>query len=67
MFKHQKTFTHFHNNMRAGQSQLTLKVIGGIVGIVGITQNEKALDKFFIIAPELSKLLLEFAAEYVRQ
>ena len=39
----------------------TLKVIGGIVGI---TQNEKALDKFLLIAPELSKLLHEFAAEY---
>ena len=39
----------------------TLKVIGGIVGI---TQNEKALDKFFLIAPELSKLLHEFATEY---
>ena len=35
-----------------------------IGGIVGITQNEKALDKFFLIAPELSKLLHEFAAEY---
>ena len=31
-----------------------LKVIGGIVGI---TQNEKALDKFFLIAPEMSNLL----------
>ena len=50
MFKHQNTFTRFHNNMRTGQSQLTLTVIGGIVGIVGITQNEKSLDKFFIIA-----------------
>ena len=30
-------------------------------------ENEKALDKFFIIAPELSKSLHEFAAEYVRQ
>ena len=29
--------------------------------IVGITQNEKALDKFFFIAPEMSKLLDEFA------
>ena len=47
--------------MRAGQSPPTLKVIGGIVGI---SQNEKALDKFFLIAPELSKFLYEFAAEY---
>jgi len=36
-------------------------VIGGIVGII---QNEKAPDKFFLIAPELSKLLQEFATEY---
>ena len=35
-----------------------------IGGIVGITQNEKALDKFFLIAPELYKLLHEFAAKY---
>ena len=35
----------------------TLKVIGGIVGI---TQNERALDKFFLIAPVLSKTLDEF-------
>ena len=32
--------------------------------IVGITQNEKALDKCFLIAPELSKLLHDLAAEY---
>ena len=30
------------------QGNRTLKVIGGIVGI---TQNEKALDKFFLVAP----------------
>ena len=30
------------------QENRTLKVIGGIVGI---TQNEKALDKFVLIAP----------------
>ena len=49
--------------MRTGKKSKnrTLKVIGGIVGIA---QNEKALDKFFLIAPELSKLLHEFAAEY---
>ena len=29
-----------------------------------MTHNEKALDKFFLIAPELSKLLHEYAAEY---
>ena len=46
-----------------GQSPLTLKVIGGIIGI---TQHEKVLDNFFITAPELYKLLYEFAAEYVR-
>ena len=32
--------------------------------IVEITQNEKAFDEFILIAPELSKLLREFAAEY---
>ena len=54
--------------MRTGQCPLTQKVIGGrIVGTVGIIQHEKALDKFFIIAPELSKLPHEFAAEYARQ
>ena len=43
------------------QENRTLKVIGGIVRI---TQNENALANFFLIAPELSKLLHEFAAEY---
>ena len=40
------------------QENRTLKVIGGIVGI---TQNEKALDKFFLVAPELSNLLHAFS------
>ena len=44
------------------QETRTLSVIGGIIGI---THNEKALDKFFlVIAQELSKLLHEFAAAY---
>ena len=34
-----------------------LKVTGGIVGI---TQNEKALDRYFLIAPEVAKLVDEF-------
>ena len=42
------------------QENHSLKVI---VGIVGITQNKKALDKFFLIAPKLSKCLQEFAIE----
>ena len=64
MSKHQNTFTRFRNHMRTGQSPLPLKVIGGIVGI---TQNEKVLDNFFVMAPELSMSLHECAAEYVRQ
>ena len=32
------------------QENRKLRVIGGIVGI---TQNEKSLDKYFLIAPEL--------------
>ena len=63
-FKHKHTFTRFRHHMRKGQSPLTQNVIGGIVGI---TQHENTLDKFFIIAPELSKLQHEFATEYVRQ
>ena len=43
------------------QENRTLKVIGGIVGI---TQNDKALDRFFLIAPELSKLLSQFSEQY---
>jgi hypothetical protein len=43
------------------QENRSLKVIGGIVGI---TQNEKSLDKYFLIAPELSKLLHEFEKAY---
>ena len=43
------------------QENRTLNVIGGIVGI---TQNEEAFGKFFLVAPELSKLVNEFPAEY---
>ena len=54
-------FTSIAPDQGIEQENRTLNVIGGIVGI---TQNEKALDKFFLVAPELSKLLHEFAAEY---
>ena len=43
------------------QENRTLKVIGGILGI---TQNERALDKFFLIATGLSKTMHEFENEY---
>ena len=43
------------------QENRELKVIGGIVGI---TQNEKSLDKYFLIAPELSNIQQEFEREY---
>jgi len=39
------------------QENCELKVIGGIVGI---TQNEKSLDKYLLIAPEVSNLQHEF-------
>ncbi len=55
-------FTSIAPDQGIEQETRTLYVIGGIVGI---TQNEKALDKFFlVITQELSKLLHEFAAEY---
>ncbi|CAL4114864.1 unnamed protein product [Meganyctiphanes norvegica] len=43
------------------QENCELKVIGGIVGI---TQNEKSLDKYFFIAPELLNLQHEFEETY---
>ena len=43
------------------QENRELKVVGGIVGI---TQNEKSLDKYFLIAPELSNLQREFENTY---
>lgn len=43
------------------QENRALKVIGEMTGI---TQNEKALEKYFLIASELSKYLTEFAAIY---
>ena len=43
------------------QENRELKVIGDIVGI---TQNEKSLDKYFLIAPELSNLQHEFEKKY---
>ena len=39
------------------QENRTMKVIGGITGI---TQKEAALDKCFLIAPELARLVNEF-------
>lgn len=39
------------------QENRTMKVIGGITGI---TQKEATLDKFFLIAPELARLVNEF-------
>lgn len=44
-----------------GTEQENHAVIGGIIGI---TQNEKALDKYFLTAPELSKYLHDFVAIY---
>ena len=43
------------------QENRGLKVVGGIVGI---TQNEKSLDKYFLIAPELSNIQHEFEKTY---
>ena len=54
-------FTPMTPDQGIEQENRTLKVIGGIVRI---TQSEKALANYFIIAPELSKLLHELAAEY---
>ena len=55
-------FTSIAPDQGIEQENRTLYVIAGIVGII---QNEKALDKFFlVIAQELSKLLHEFAAGY---
>jgi len=51
-------FTSIASDHGIEQENRKLKVIGGIFGI---TQNDKALDKFFLIAPELSKALHELA------
>ena len=58
----QDTYCMYNSRSRDRARNRTLKVIGGIVGI---SQNEKALDKsFLVIAQELSKLLHAFAEEY---
>ena len=54
-------FTSMTPDQGIEQENRTLEVIGGIVRI---TQNEKTLANLFLIAPELSKLLHELAAEY---
>lgn len=54
-------FTSIAPDHGTGQENRALRVIGRIIGI---TQNEKALDKYFLIAPELSKFLHDFAAIY---
>ena len=43
------------------QENRELKVMGGIVGI---TQKEQSLDKYFLIAPELSKIQQQFEEMY---
>ena len=45
------------------QENRELKVMGGIVGI---TQNEKSLDKYFLISPELSKIKQQFEEKYCK-
>lgn len=40
------------------------KVLKSVGGIVGITQKETALDRFFVIAPELSRLCVEFNQQF---
>ena len=56
-------FTSIAPDLAIEQENRTLKVTGGILGI---TQNEKALNKLFLIASslEVSKLLHTFETEY---
>jgi len=54
-------FTSISPDHGIEQENRAMKVIRGIVGI---TQNEKAVNKFFLIAPVLSKSLDEFAEGY---
>ena len=55
--KSQIPFTSIAPDHALEQENRRLKVNGGIVGI---TQNENALRRFFLIAPELKRLSLKF-------
>ena len=50
-------FTSIGTDHGIEQEHREPKVIGGIVGI---TQNGKSLNKYFLIAPELSNIQQEF-------
>ena len=54
-------FTSIGPDHAIEQENRELKVVGGIVGI---TQQEGALDKYFLIAPELSKIQQQFEQKY---
>ena len=54
-------FTNLFVDQTLEQLIRELKVAGGITGI---TQNKDALDRFFLIAPELISLIQEFEAAY---
>ena len=54
-------FTFIEPDHGIEQEKRELKVIGGVVGI---TQKEKSLDKYFLIAPELSKIQQQFEEIY---
>ena len=50
-------FTSVGPNHGIEQDNRELKVVGGVVGV---TQKENFLDKYFLIAPELSNLQCKF-------
>ena len=50
-------FTNLFVDQKLEQLIRELKVAGGITGI---TQNEDALDRFFLIAPELTSIIKDF-------
>ena len=54
-------FTSIGPDHAIEQENRELKVVGGIVGI---TQQEGAFDKYFLIAPELSKIQQQFEQKY---
>ena len=55
--KHSVPFTSIDPDHGIEQEHKKMKIKGGFIGITG---NEHALEKYFIIAPTLSRVVAEF-------
>ena len=63
VFKSDIRFCGLTVDQRLEQEIRNLKIAGGMC-VVGTTQNELALSRYFLIAPELTRIIDSFWDEY---